>query len=139
MAKTIVQEVVFQNTTPHTLYDLYMNADMHSLIAGGLVTIDDKEGTAFSAHGGYITGKNLQLVKDKLIVQSWRTLGWDPAATDSTFIIYLEQNGNDVAITMTHANIPDEHVVSIEKGWFGHYWGPWRQYLAGEEITRPQM
>jgi activator of HSP90 ATPase len=139
MAKTIIQEVVFQNTGPRTLYDLYMNADMHSLIAGGAVTIDDKEGSAFSAHGGYITGKNLQLIKDKLIVQSWRTLGWDAAATDSTFILYMEQRGNDTVLTMTHANIPNEHVDSIEKGWFGHYWNPWKQHLAGEEIIRPQM
>ena len=139
MAKTIIQEIAFQNTTCHALYDLYMNADMHSLIAGSSINIDDKEGSTFSAHGGYITGKNLQLVKDKLIVQSWRTQGWDPATVDSTFIIYLEQKENDVALTMTHANIPDEHVDSIEKGWFGHYWNPWKQHLAGEEITRPQM
>jgi hypothetical protein len=40
---------------------------------------------------------------------------------------------------MTHANVPDDSAADIEKGWFDHYWNPWKQYLAGKEITRPQM
>src|SRR5215212_2926304 len=120
MAKNIIQEVVFKNATPQTLYDLYVNAEQHSLIAGGPVTIDEKEGSAFSAHQGYITGKNLQLVKGKLIVQAWRAQSWDAADVDSTFILYLEQKGSDTKLTMTHANIPDEHAASVEKGWFDH-------------------
>ena len=139
MVKNIIQEIVFQNTTPSDLYDLYMNAEKHSIIAGSAVTIDDKEGSAFSAHQGYITGKNLQLIKDKLIVQAWRAVNWDQTAVDSTFIIYLAGQGNDVVLKMTHANVPDDSAADIEKGWFDHYWNPWKQYLAGEEITRPQM
>ncbi len=34
MAKTIEQKVVFKNTTPKVLYDLYMDPDQHSNIAG---------------------------------------------------------------------------------------------------------
>jgi len=139
MVRNIVQEVVFKNTSPQDLYDLYMNADKHSLIAGGPVTITEKEGDPFSAHQGYITGKNLQLVKGNLIVQAWRAQSWNVEDTDSTFILYLEQTGKDAILRMTHANVPEEHAVSVEQGWYGHYWDPWKQYLAGEEITRPQM
>lgn len=57
MSKTIVQKVVFKNTTPKALYALYMDAKLHSLIAGGPVKITQKAGGAFTAHGGYITGK----------------------------------------------------------------------------------
>ncbi|MBK5285208.1 MAG: hypothetical protein JJE25_07370, partial [Bacteroidia bacterium] len=59
MAKTIVQKVVFKNTTPKILYDLYMDSKKHSLVTGGPAVISAKEGTKYSAHGGYIKGKNL--------------------------------------------------------------------------------
>jgi hypothetical protein len=58
---------------------------------------------------------------------------------DSTFIINLEQNGKDVVLHATHANVPDKHAASVTKGWTGHYWNPWKQHLAGKTITRPKM
>lgn len=139
MAKTIVQKLVFKNTTPKALYDLYMDAKKHSMIGGAPAVIERKEGAKYSVHGGYIKGKNLQLVKDKLIVQTWRAQGWDKSDVDSTFSIHLEPQGNDVVLTATHANVPDKHAESIGKGWHGHYWKPWKQHLAGKPITRPQM
>ncbi len=139
MAKTIVQKVVFKNTTPKALYSLYMDSKKHSLIAGGPCEISAKEGSKYSVHGGYIKGKTLQLVKDKLIVQTWRAQDWDKNEVDSTFIINLEEKGKDVVLHATHANVPDKHAASVAKGWNGHYWNPWKQYIAGKPITRPKM
>ncbi len=76
MSKTIVQKIIFKKTTPHALYELYMDAHLHSMISGGPAVITATEGSEYNVHGGYITGRNLQLVKDKLIVQSWRAKGW---------------------------------------------------------------
>ena len=139
MAKTITQKIVFKNTTSKVLYDLYMNAKKHSLISGATATISNKEGTKYSVHGGYITGKNLQLVKDKLIVQTWRAQGWDKNDIDSTFIINLEQKEKDVILYAIHANLPDKHSGHIAKGWHDHYWKPWKNHLAGKTITQPKM
>ena len=139
MSKTIIHTIIFNNTTPEVLYNLYLNAEEHGKIIGSPASISDREGALFSLHNGYITGRNLQLIKNKLIVQAWRTMGWDSNAPDSTFIMLFEANGNDTTVTATHVNVPDQHLESIDKGWHGHYWTPWRQYLAGEEITRPTM
>src|SRR5580765_6156405 len=111
--KTIVQKIVFKNTTPETLYDLYMNAKMHTLITGAPAKITAKEGAKFSVHGGYISGKNLRLVKDRLIVQTWRPQGWDEHDLDSTFIIEVEPEGNDVVLHAIHTNLPDKHAEHI--------------------------
>ena len=92
-----------------------------------------------SAHQGYITGNNLRLVRGKLIVQTWRAMNWNPDDVDSIFILAFEPKGKDVAMTMIHANVPDEHLAGVDKGWYDHYWNPWKQHLAGEQITRPQM
>jgi activator of HSP90 ATPase len=139
MTKTITQKVVFKNTTPKALYDLYMDAKKHALICGAECKISPKEGAAYSVYGGYATGKNLQLVKDKLIVQSWRAADWNKNEMDSTFIINLEEKGNDVVLHAIHANLPDSEAESISQGWHDFYWKPWKQYLTGKTVTRPEM
>ena len=139
MAKHITQKVSFKKTKPKALFDLYMNAKKHSMVTGGPAIISAKEGSKYAAHGGYITGKNLQLVKDRLIVQTWRAEGWDENDIDSTFIINLEQKGADVVLHVVHANLPDKHSGHIDKGWHDHYWNPWKQHLAGKTIKRPAM
>jgi activator of HSP90 ATPase len=139
MSKTIVQKVIFKNTTPKAVYQLYVNAKKHALISGAPAKITARVGDKFSVHHGYITGKNIRLVKDRLIIQTWRAQGWEKNDLDSTFIIELEPKGKDVVLHAIHANLPDKHAVSIAKGWFNHYWNPWKQHLAGKAITRPKM
>ena len=139
MAKTITQKIFFKNTTAKTLYDLYTDAKQHAMVTGGPAVIVAKEGSKYSTHGGYISGKNLQLVKDRLIVQTWRTQGWDETDIDSTFILYLEQKGKNVVLQAVHANLPDKHYKSVEKGWQEHYWNLWKQHLAGEPLVFPKM
>jgi activator of HSP90 ATPase len=136
---TIIQKEIFKNTKTETLYDLYMNPDMHSLITDGPVEISEKVGSSFKAFSGYITGKNLQLVRNQLIVQSWRGSDWDSKDSDSAFVLSFDQKGKDVVLNMIHANVPDDKAKSLDKGWHEHYWNPWKQHLAGQTITRPKM
>ncbi len=129
MAKTILQKVVFKNTTAETLYNLYMEAKQHSAVIGGPVKIQNKEGIAFTAYDDYISGKNLQLIPGKLIVQSWWASDWDAQETISTFILLFEQKGKDAIVHMTHANVPDQHYKGIKDGWDDYYWKPWKEFL----------
>jgi len=134
MTKTITQNVVFKNTKTSTLYSMYLDSKQHTAITGGVpAKITAKEGAKFSAHGGYIVGKNLQLVKDKLIVQSWYGTDWAKGSDDSTFIMLFEQKGKDAVIHMTHANIPDKQVAGIKSGWNDYYWKPWKECLASKK------
>ena len=130
MTKTLTQQIVFKNEKPEILYDMFLNAKHHAAITGGGVAkITAKEGSVFSVYDNYITGKNLQLVKGKLIVQSWFAADWNEGESDSTFILLFEQKGRDTIISMTHANVPDEHVAGIKKGWTDFYWKPWKKHL----------
>jgi activator of HSP90 ATPase len=107
-----------------------MDSKQHSKVIDGPVKIKKKEGSAFSAYGDYITGKTLQLIQDKLIVQSWWASDWDISETISTFILLFNQKGNDVVVCMTHSNVPDTQYQSIKNGWNLYYWKPWKAYLA---------
>ena len=129
MSKTIVQKVVFKNTTPSQLYELYMDSKKHAIATGAPAKMSKKAGGKYSVHNGYITGKNLELVPDSRIVQTWRAMNWSAEDPDSIFIIQLQPKGNDVVLHAVHANVPYKAVKGIETGWFKHYWGPWKKYL----------
>ena len=131
MSKTILQTVIFKNTAPETLYDIYMDAKKHSKATGGTAKISAKVGSSYSAWDGYITGKTFQLVKGKLIVQSWRDSEFKPNDLDSTFILQFEKKGKDALVHMVHANVPDHKYEALKGGWNGFYWKPWKKYLAG--------
>jgi len=140
MSKTIVQKIVFRKTRPKALYDLYMNAKKHTIATGAPAVITDQAGTNYSVHGGYISGVNLLLVKNKMIVQTWRAMDWNKKTVDSVFMIHLDAEGEDTVLHATHANIPDDKAASINKGWHAHYWKPWKKYLAGKPIAKsPEM
>jgi activator of HSP90 ATPase len=130
MAKNIVQKVLFKNTKPKALYDLYMNEKKHSEVTGAPAKIKPKSGSPFSAHGDYITGENIQLVKDSLIVQTWRGSDWDGSDPDSVFIIHLEPRGKHVQMHAIHAGVPDPHADHLARGWHEHYWEPWKKWLS---------
>lgn len=136
MPKTIVHQVLFKNTTAGKVYNLYMDPKKHSEISGAPARISGKEGARYSFHSGYITGRNLHLVKNKLIVQSWRGSDWTSRDADSTFIIHLEQKGKNVSLVATHANVPSKHAGHLSKGWYSHYWNPWKRVLAGKPARK---
>jgi activator of HSP90 ATPase len=139
MSKTIVQDVLFKDTTPRALYELYLDGKKHSVATGAPAEIQATGGSAFSAHSGYITGKNLHLVEDRLIVQTWRAQSWSRQDIDSTFIIYLEPKGSDTLLHAVHANVPDDAYDGLNQGWHKMYWEPWKLYLAGTPIAKASM
>ena len=129
MAKTILQTVVFKNTTPDTLYNIYMDSKKHSKATGGAAKISTKIGSSYSSWNEYISGKTLQLVKGKLIVQSWRSTEFKVDDLDSIFILQFEKKGNDTVVNMIHANVPEHQYLQVKGGWNDFYWKPWKKYL----------
>ena len=132
MSKTITQKITFKNTTPAALFNLYMKAAEHTKVTGAKAEITAKEGAKFTAYYDYITGENLKIIKDTLIVQSWRGSDWDEKEADSTFMLFFEPKGENAVLHVLHANLPDEHAESIDKGWHDFYWKPWKKHLSGK-------
>ena len=130
MSKTITQKIIFKNISAATLYELYLDAKKHSAVTGAVAKINQKEGSVFTFYGDYITGKNLQLIKNKLIVQSWLASDWSADDIDSTFIIELEEKENGTTLYITHANVPLRQAKSLSDGWHEYYWNPWKAFLG---------
>lgn len=130
---TIRHQVVFKNTQPKDLYDLYMDSKKHTAVTGAPAKMSTKEGGKYSAHGNYISGENLKLVRDRLIVQTWRAENWGPLQADSTFILFLEPNGKDTILHMIHAGVPEKEKEDLDQGWKEHYWKPMKKHLSAKK------
>ncbi len=128
MAKTIEQAVKF-NVSPQELFEIYTDSRKHSAATNSNVSISRKVGERFSAADGYIKGKNLFVVPNRLIVQSWRGLDWKKRDLDSTLILTFSKTKSGAKIELVHVNVPDHLYNNIKKGWYDFYWNPWKAYI----------
>lgn len=131
MTKTIFQETVFENTASSILYDMFLSSKHHSNIRGGMpADIQPVEGSIWNINNGHLYGKILKLVKDKLIVLSWRS-GVTTAEEDLDMIVILHfcQSNKNTIVELIHSLIPDEQRYEIYlKNWNERYWIPWKNY-----------
>jgi uncharacterized protein YndB with AHSA1/START domain len=115
-------------TSPHTLYAAWMSSKGHTRMTGSPAVIQDKVGTSFTAWDGYIEGKNLELVRDQRIVQSWRTVEFLPEEADSILEITLAATQEGTRLKLHHSNLPP-HGAQYEQGWEESYFQPMREYF----------
>ena len=128
MAKTIQQNVTFKAKAAK-LYALYADSKLHSAATGQKATVG-AAGGQFSAFGGMISGKILQTVKNKSIVQTWRAKSWKKADPDSILILTFEDTKSGGCVSMVHANVADHDAKGVTAGWKNFYWDSWRKYLS---------
>ena len=128
--KNIRQSVIIK-ATPREVYEALMDSIKHSEFTRSKASISRTVGGAISAYDGYITGKTLQLIKKKMIVQSWRSSDFKSNDLDSILILCFEKKGNDAKVNMMHANVPDHQYLGVKGGWNYFYWKPWRKYING--------
>jgi len=127
---TIRQSVVLPGT-PREVYDALMTTRGHRGFTGADARISPKVGGSFVAWGGYIHGKNLELVPGRTIVQTWvpSEATW-PAGHESQVRFSLAPTPRGTRVTFTHSRVPAEHVGHLSSGWKESYWTPLRKYLA---------
>ena len=125
--KTIKQTVTFK-TTPYEVYEALMDSKKHTVFTGSKAKISRKVDGKFTAYDGWIEGKNLELVKDKKIVQAWRGADWGKGQfSKAIFLLTKIKAGTKLAFTQT--GVPAEHAKAISDGWHEHYWEPIKEML----------
>ena len=114
--------------SPHQVYELLMDSEKHSAFTGGKAEISREVGGDFTIMGGGLGGKNLELVRDKKIVQSWRSGDW-PEGHYSTVTFLLEEENGETRLSFVQAGVPASAYESINDGWRTYYWGPMSKAL----------
>jgi activator of HSP90 ATPase len=115
--------------TPQAVY----NAWLDSAMTGGAAKIASRVGGAYSAWDGYITGKTLELIPGKRVVQSWRTSEFAPRDPDSTITVELAPAKTGARLTLTHRGVPDGQTSYENGGWRDSYFAPMKAHFAREK------
>jgi activator of HSP90 ATPase len=124
----IHQEVLFAASPVH-VYRAIVDAAEFSKVTGAPTQGSAAEGAAFSAFGGHITGRYIELVPGTLIVQAWRAKTW-PAGTYSISRFELRQEGEKTRLVFDHDGFPADLREHLAEGWQQNYWEPLRKYLG---------
>lgn len=129
MPRTVTMAVHLP-ASPAKLYRIYLDPKLHAAFTGAPVKIAARAGAPFEAFGGALTGTILQVVPNRLIVQSWRSTNFYRRELDSTLVLSFWPDKGGSRIELTHVNVADNDFAGVSEGWSKYYWTPWRAYLA---------
>lgn len=116
----IHHEVTFR-AAPSRIYESLVDATRFAAVTGAPATGEGSEGGAFSAFGGHITGRHIELVPEKRIVQAWRAKGW-PEGTYSIARFELHPHQGGTRLVFDHDGFPEDMKVVLDQGWHANYW-----------------
>jgi uncharacterized protein YndB with AHSA1/START domain len=91
--------------------------------------IANAPGGAFSFFGGYVTGRNVELVPNERIVQAWRAGSWPPGIYSIVKFDLVEQ-GSDTKMVFDHTGFPKGEAEHLVEGWKTNYWAPLAKFLV---------
>jgi uncharacterized protein YndB with AHSA1/START domain len=111
------------------IYDAWLDSLAHTQMTGGEAAMSDAVGDEVVAWGGYITGRNLELVPGERIVQSWRTSKFTDQHEDSIITVTLEEVAEGTLLTLRHSKVPADQTHYEQGGWQEHYFEPMQEYF----------
>jgi activator of HSP90 ATPase len=139
-AEAIHQEVMFK-ATPNRIYDALTDASQFQkmeTLSSAMKGIDVNShpavigrdpGGAFSLFGGYIVGRQIELVPNERIVQAWRAASWAPGIY-SIARFELVGQGFSTKLVFDHTGFPAGTAEHLATGWKANYWEPMEKLLG---------
>lgn len=108
------------NAEPSDIYSAVTNPFTIELWSGYPAQMSTDPGSEFSLWEGDITGKNLEFIQDKKVVQEWY---FGDNVEKSIVTITISPDRENSLVTIEHINIPDEEYNDIAEGWREYYIG----------------
>ena len=126
-----IHQDVTIDASPDAVFALLTNAAKFKKMTGGKAAkISAKVGGAISLFDGYVSGRQVELVPGRRVVQAWRGANW-PEGTYSIVRFELTKEGKGAKLTFDQAGHPAEHQAHLEAGWATMYWEPMQAMLKG--------
>ncbi len=108
------------NAEPSDVYSALTNPYTIELWTGYPAQMSTEPGSEFSLWEGDITGKNIEFVQDRKVVQEWY---FGDQTEKSMVTITIIPDRENSQVTVEHSNIPDEEFSDIAEGWKEYYIG----------------
>ena len=126
---SVHQEVTFA-TTPDRVFRALMDSTQHAAFTGEAAEIGAEAGQAWSAYGGKIYGRQIEIVENELIVQAWRAGNWG-LGVYSVVRFELKSEGDSTRLVLDHTGCPKGEDEHLSGGWHRMYWDKLTAFLAG--------
>jgi uncharacterized protein YndB with AHSA1/START domain len=129
----IHQEVVIKASRAR-VYQALTDAKQFSKVTefsmpGVTTEISPEVGGTFLIFGGYIGGRNLEMVPNERLVQAWRETNWAPGVF-TVVRFQLNEEGTGTKLVFDQTAIPQGHAGHLAPGWKSHYWEGLQKFLA---------
>ncbi len=117
---SIHQEPTF-SAPPARIYDALTNLEQFAGWTGAPASGECAEGAAFSLFGGHVTGRHVELVPGRRVVQAWRAKTW-PEGLYSIVRFELQPEGKGTRLVFDQTGYPEAEKEHLSGGWHGMYW-----------------
>jgi activator of HSP90 ATPase len=111
------------NAEPSDIYSALTNPYTIEIWSGYPAVMSEEPGSEFSLWEGDITGRNIEFIKNKKVVQEWY---FGDREEKSIATVMIRQERDNSLVTVEHTNIPDDDFNDIAEGW--------REYIIGAII-----
>jgi activator of HSP90 ATPase len=108
----------------------HLSEAMQSMAVGAKpAEISSEPGGVFSLFGGYVNGRQVELVANERIVQAWRSEGWKPGEYSIVRFVLTDDTAG-AKIIFDHRGFPAGTAEHLAAGWKSNYWAPLEKFLA---------
>lgn len=108
------------NAETDDVYSALTNPVTIELWSGYPAVMSEEPGSEFSLWEGDITGRNIEFIPGRKVVQEWY---FGEQSEKSIVTITIRAEGGNSVVNVEHTNIPDEDFADIAEGWREYYIG----------------
>ncbi len=117
------------SASPDEVYDHWISTEGHTAMTGGAAVVDPREGGAFTAWDGYISGTTEKLEPKQRIVQTWRTAEFADGSADSRIDVRFRALDGKTQVLLRHTELAVGDGAKYTTGWYDHYLQPMVAYF----------
>ena len=130
-----IKQTVTFDARPSIVFEALMSSRKHSEFTGAPAKIGAAVGRPFTAFGGYITGINLDITKNKSIVQAWRAKSWPKGVWSVASFKLAAAKGGKTKLSFSHTGVPASSLKGITAGWKSSYWAPLKAMIKASKTA----
>ena len=110
------------NATPSEVWNALTKPEIIKIWSGAKAIMSAKKGAKFKLWGGDMFGKNIEVVKNKKLVQEWCTRSFK---SKTTFI--LKSGDKKTIVELIHEDVPSNQQKNYSDGWKQYYLGAMKE------------
>jgi uncharacterized protein YndB with AHSA1/START domain len=127
-----IKQTYEMNATPEQVFEALVNEDIIQNWSGDEAKMSAEVGAKFSLWGGQMYGINLEVVKNKKLVQEWCYDQWE-VPSKVTFLV--KAAGDGTVVELLHEDVPEKSVRSITDGWNLYYLGAMQEMFKADKAA----